>query len=206
MNLALFDIQHVGRPSRPGDLGAACDLDGDGVVEPDEREVALVRQYVAEARTRLEAAGVRVVVLEHGEYRERHAQAGEEARGARRAAYVACHVNAGGGDYGLVVFDGRSVLGRALADRLCEALVMRCRPPLTRAVTSWTASASDASPYPRAWSCIQGIYRGPAGLSGCLYEPFFLDRPDHAALATEDGLRRVGAALAAGVLAHLEAP
>jgi hypothetical protein len=81
-------------------------------------------EYAMNVAEQLEAAGVRVVVLEHGEYRERHAQAGEEARGARRAAYVACHVNAGGGDYGLVVFDGRSVAGRALAGRLVEALLI----------------------------------------------------------------------------------
>ena len=36
------------------------------------------------------------------------------------------------------------------------------------------------------------------------FEPLFIDCPDHAALTTPEGIRRVGVALAEGIQYHLE--
>lgn len=206
MPLAILDIQHTGRASRPGDMGAGADLDHDGQVEPDEREVAIVRAYVDVARARLEGMGIEVLVLDQGEYSERHARAAAaaEARPRRdRAAYVACHLNAGQGDYGLVLYDHRSTGGRRLAESVAWELGAQLRPPLRRVVTSWTGAPTQSPPYPRAWACLRGIYDGPAELVGVLVEPAFVDRPDHAPLTTGDGPRRIGEALALGVSAWL---
>lgn len=190
--LAFLDVQHAGRPSRPGDLGA------------QGREVPAVRQYVAACRAALEAAGVRVVVLEAGEYAARHAAVCEMARTERpdRAAYLACHLNAGGGDYGLVLHDARSRAGKVLAETVAWEMGAGLCPPLRRVVTSWTSSEASA-PYPRAWGCLRGVWQGPACLTGALVEPAFLDRPEHAALLEPAGLVTVGRTLARGVLAYL---
>lgn len=185
--LALLDIQHAGRPSRPGDLGA------------QGREVPLVRRYVEQARLHLETLGVEVLVLEQGEYAERHRYACDLVRAQQpdRAAYVACHLNAGGGDYGLVVRDHRSRMGAELAEVLVRHLEGELVPPLSRVRASWTSDA--AAPFPRAWGCIRGIYQGPAQLAGVLAEPCFLDRVEHQVLLEDAGLDRIGRGLAVGL-------
>jgi hypothetical protein len=193
----IFDVQHTGRPSRPGDMGAAYDLDGDGVRnEEGEREVDMTRAYVAAAVAVLACSGVPADVLDSGEYGERHRRADNIARGVNGpVVYVACHVNAGGGRYGLVLRDARSSGGEALARTL--AVELRRLPELgdTRAST---LSAND-----RGWACIDGIWQGPANLCGVLLEPFFLDSATHRALTKPAGLARVGGAIAAGCLAFL---
>lgn len=191
MPLAILDIQHAGRPSRPGDLGASG---------PAGREVDLVRVYVDRARSCLEQLGVDVWVLTEGEYAERHQFACGLVRAQQpdRAAYVACHLNAGGGDYGLVIRDSRSTGGRWLAEVLAHRLEAELVPPLSRVRASWTSAEAD-SPFPRAWGCIRGIYQGPPQLAGVLAEPAFLDRAAHQALLDADGLRQIGEALAIGI-------
>lgn len=190
--LALLDVQHAGRPSRPGDLGA------------QGREVPYVRGYVSATRAALEACGVEVVVLEQGEYADRHAAARDlvASRQPDRALYVACHLNAGGGDYGLVLHDSRSRSGQRAAETVAWRLGQALCPPLRRVVTSWT-SAEPSAPYPRAWGCLRGIYQGPASLCGILVEPLFLDQAAHDSLTTPTGLARVGAALGSGIAAYL---
>ncbi len=219
--IAFLDIQHKGKPGK-NDLGAAHDLDGDGVIEACEHEANLTPIYAAEARRILEAAGVEVVMLERGAYSTRHRKAAElaEEHGGP-AAYVACHLNAGGGDYGLVCPDYRSAGGARLATEVRRFLLKRCRPELRRVINGPTApterpsssrhaEAWDRLPrhggalrWPRAWSTIAGIYDGPANLSGVCFEPCFLDSPAHADLVTEQGLERIGSALAAGLLSWL---
>ena len=187
--LALLDIQHAGKPSRPSDMGAAFDLDGDGVTgENGEREVDLVRAYVAAAKSHLEAHGVVVEVLTAGEYGTRHVKANALAAGHAKAVYVACHVNAGKGDYGLVEYDARSPRGAQLAD--LAAADLRALPGIKRGVTKGLGAGD------RGFSCIDGIYAGPKGLCAILYEPGFIDAPAHRGLWTAGGLVQVGCTLA----------
>lgn len=191
--LAIFDVQHAGRASRPGDMGAAYDLDGDGVTgEQGEREVDLVRAYVEAAQAALERCGVEVRVLSSGEYGQRHLEAGNLARVfAGRAVYLACHLNAGRGRYALVRPDYRSQRGRLFASTMARHL--RAVPELDDC-RIWPLTSTD-----RGWACIDGIWSAPANLCGLLLEPYFLDGPTHRRLTTLQGTREVGAAVAAAV-------
>jgi hypothetical protein len=204
----IIDIQHAGRASRPGDLGASADLDGDGKIEPEEFEARLTPIYGMSARAKAEAGGVQVLWLEGGEYGWRHKAAIEcaKAQPDRRWLYVACHLNAGGGNYGLVIADARSKAGQSAARHVADALgaLPELREPRGRVVTGTTAA--EGSAWPRAWSTIDGIFAGPANLSGICFEPCFIDRLEHRPLLTAEGLERIGAALVAGAMAWAVSP
>ncbi len=213
----ILSIDHTGRPSRPGDMGAAYDLDGDGVRgEAGEREVDLVRGYVAEAREYAESLGIPVVlILDSGEYGARHLVAAAKAAEfpGYRWAYLACHTNAGGGSYGLVRPHYLSKAGASLASALCAELdrlpeIAKVRTdPLYAGPNAAKMAGRDVSTadkigwWTRGWSCIDGIYAGPANLAGVLVEPCFIDSPEHRPLTTPEGLTRIGRALVDGVVA-----
>ncbi len=175
--------------------GAAFDP---GVTLGTLREVDLSAAYIAEAQTRLLAAGHAVDLLNHGTYDARHATAVALAAQSptEQALYVQCHVNAGGGKYGLVEHDARSATGRKAALSLADALDELPEVPRVRVLA--------LHPADRGWVCIDDIHASP-NLCAALYEPFFIDASSHAALRTSEGLRRVGAALAEGVLRFVAA-
>lgn len=179
--IAILDRQHLGKPSKPGDHGA---------VHGALRETDLTDAYIAAAADALRRHGHTVEVLVEGEYGTRHHRAREIARGApkTRCAYVACHVNAGGGTYGLVEYDARSTRGAQLADELAHGL--RALPGVTTSRTKGLGAGE------RGWVCIDGIYAGPANLAGVIFEPGFIDAGGHAGLWTAEGLTRIGTALA----------
>lgn len=180
----ILDRQHRGRASKPKDAGAAFG----GLVEAD-----LVERYIAVAAAELRRLGHRVELLVDGEYGDRHRRANELARSsAERSAYVACHVNAGGGRYALVEHDARSKGGKAAAVVVADELTRLLAPE----VNGGKVVPLDAGT--RGFSCIDGIYAGPGQLCAVLFEPGFIDTPSHAALWTTAGLSRVGLALAAG--------
>ena len=194
--IAIFDIQHRGKPGRrAGEMGAGFDFDGDGVIEIHEQEAYLTPIYAGAASERLALAGEKVVFLEYGTYAERHAKAIQIARSTSEpVAYIACHLNAGGGDYGIILHDDRSVNGHRLSKHLAAAL--RAGFPVPRVTTKGTAIAGT---WKRAHTTIAGIYDGPENLTGVCYEPAFIDK--HAHLLTPEGLAAIGKALAEGVLA-----
>lgn len=174
-----------------GKKAAAAPFDP-GVTRGALREVDLAAAYIEQARAKLAAAGHTVDLLDSGTYDERHAAA--IALAARSpdpiALYVQCHVNAGGGKYGLVEYDARSATGRKAALCLADALDELPEVP--------TARVLALHPDDRGWVCIDDVYASPT-LCGVLYEPLFIDAAAHAALRTPDGLGRVGDALAEGV-------
>lgn len=184
--LVVLDRQHLGKPSKPGDHGAIY-----GAL----RETDLTDGYIAAARASLERHGHDVQVLAEGEYGPRQRSAVALARLRRdRVAYVACHVNAGGGTYALAEYDERSEGGCELAHAVA-ALKQRGLPGITAQRTA------PLGPGSRGWVCIAGIYAGPPNLSGVIFEPGFIDAPSHAPLWTAAGLVQVGEALAAGCMA-----
>ena len=186
-DLVILDRQHVGKPGKD-DRGAS---NGD-LIETD-----LTAAYIAAARDALERSGVDVLVLEWGWYSSRHEYAREAAKAVTgKCAYVACHVNAGGGSYGLVCYDSRSKAGKSLSDAVSATL-----EPLAGKSRSEAASPEN---WGNAYNTIKGIYEGPGNLSGICYEPGFIDSDDHRGLWYADGLVRVGEALAAGVVDYLE--
>ena len=182
--IIICDRQHLGKPSNPGDHGATH-----GAL----RETDLTDAYIAIAAADLRAAGHTVYVLTTGEYGERQKQANAIAVAAptERVYYVACHINAGGGSYGLVEYDGRSAGGARLAAGL--ALGLGQLPELSAHKTTALQNGE------RGWVCIAGIYTGPGNIAGAIYEPGFIDPAANAALWTADGLARVGHALASGL-------
>lgn len=194
--MVIWDIQHHGRSgSREGDLGAQADVDGDGRAETHEREALLTPAYVAAATQTLMLRGQDSVLLAAGDYPARHRRARTLA-GIRTwgAAYMACHLNAGGGDYGLILHLPGAVRAERLARSLAAALSAEL-PQLARVLVQ---------PITGAWSRALPTVEGLAGADHicpavCL-EPAFLDRPEHRPLLSWSGLEMVGGALARGYL------
>ena len=175
-----------GAPFDPGTTFTAPSIAGGGVL----REVDLTSTYIGHAEVRLRQLGHRVELLDSGTYDARHAKAIELAANASEALYVQCHVNAGGGKYGVVEHDARSSWGRAAAACLADALDELPEVPTARV---WELHAGE-----RGWVCIDDIYASPT-MCGVVYEPGFIDSAAHSALWTPAGLERVGRALAEGV-------
>lgn len=156
------------------------------------REVDLAAGYIRVAAGEIRAAGHEVLLLDSGTYDDRHARALAWAAEAphKNALYVQCHVNAGGGKYGVVEHDARSSWGRTAAACLADALD---ELPETRLVRVWPISSAA-----RGWSCIDDIYASPT-MAGLIFEPGFIDSAGHQALWTAAGLAQVGRTLAEGI-------
>tara|TARA_A100001391_G_scaffold39073_2_gene21640 strand:+ start:770 stop:1384 length:615 start_codon:yes stop_codon:yes gene_type:complete len=194
--IVILDRQHYGKPGKD-DLGAGVDLDGDGKVESDEREARLTPTYIYAAKDYLASRGHIVYVLQEGWYSDRHVEACGIAHQHvdQKVAYIACHLNAGGGNYSVTLSDERSKGGYKLAQSIAtnmstelpevaRHLVKECSPDL------WT----------NAYYTIKGIYSGPANISGVCFEPLFMDNTDHQELLDDEGLKRIGVILAQGCL------
>jgi len=197
--IVIFDRQHFGKPGK-SDTGAASDLDGDGVTETQEQEANLTPLYYGAAKTMLEAMGHQVVVLDSGWYPARHERANQIARNnlSQKVAYLACHINAGKGDYSVMIHDERSQNGKRLADCLARSLERQNLPGLKRHLTR---SATATNEWRRGFSMIQGIYAGPPNIAGVCVEPYFIDRPEHAWAGTVSGSKIIGESLVVGILA-----
>jgi N-acetylmuramoyl-L-alanine amidase len=203
--LVVLDRQHGGTISWASQRGAEYDIDGDGVIEQHEREANLTPHYIAAAEKALQAAGCDVIVMSDGFYDARH----QRAKSYLAHVYVACHLNAGGGSRGLVFHDRRSKQGPYLAAEVAVSLANAC-PELSGGAGSvgcyddreYTGMDTFSIPWLyRAFNTIKGVYDGsPVGIC---YEPFFIDAPAQAELASLPGLERVGEALARGIVSYL---
>jgi len=187
-----LDIQHRNKPINPGDRGSHADLNADGVIERAEFEDQVVADYMAITRSLLEARGIGVLDGFSGTYAQRNAAAG--AMGC--SLYLAGHVNAGGGDYGMVAHDYRAPRGGA-ARTLASLLSREWR----RRLGLGRVRVEEATPYgaphqQRLFACI-----GRAAPPALVLEPLFID--GHAAMLTP--ARRVGTltAIADGIVAAI---
>lgn len=196
--IVIFDRQHYGKPGKPADRGAAYDLDGDGVVESQEQEANITPLYYLPAKAELERLGHSVYLLDSGWYPDRHKQANAIAtqNAGKRVAYVACHINAGGGSYSAVLHDERSRGGAGLASAVSNALLLASLSGVTKHLVH---GSSATNVWKRGFTTIAGIYSGPSNIAGICFEPFFLDNPKHQWLATVEGGQAVGKALAIGL-------
>jgi hypothetical protein len=196
--IVIFDRQHYGKPNQ-NDLGAGVDLDGDGTVETAEREANLTPLYYLPAKAALEALGHTVYVLDSGWYSERHQRADDIARNNPHelVAYLACHINAGGGDYAVMIHDTRSGGGKRLAEALAQAIADADLPGVSRSLVRGASADNDWS---RAFNTIKGIYSGPGNISGVCVEPYFLDKAAHQWLATPEGAQLLSEALVDGAV------
>lgn len=179
--LIVLDLGHVGRTSgKPPAIGLG------------HREDVCVVQYAAACARVLLEAGCTVELAGAGAYPARR----RAARDAGASAYLNLHCNAGGGDYGLVLHsdgDRAGRLSREVASALRSAL-----PEVRR----WLAEPAG----PPRWSDATLSLVSGTACPALVVEPGFLDRPEHRPLWTPDGLRRVGEALATGVIAWLAVP
>ena len=142
----ILDRQHYGKPGQ-NDLGAGADLDGDNVVAIDEREANLTLIYIEAAKELAESEGHTVYVIDSGWYSSRHERAIEIARAHPddMCAYIACHLNAGGGDYSVCLYDHRSGGGRKLSTSV-SALLSDQLPDVNRHLTRLQALTSGTTP------------------------------------------------------------
>lgn len=206
--LPFLDRQHSGKrgrgpgETRPEDLGAAADIDGDGIVEVWEREAHLTPVYGMECVRDLAQAGVGSVFWDpagsgiRNDYWERHRKAIELAETfAGKVPYLALHMNAGGGSYGLIGYDPRSVKGKELAEVVAEHF----RSKVT-VLDGYCRVQALEGKWSRGLPCIDGVYAGPANICGVLLEPLFIDNPHHQQYINEGGLIEVGSALAEALL------
>ena len=107
-----IDIQHIGKPNRPHDMGASF---GD---RPEETEAYWTSLYAFYLEMRLKELGYPVMRLTDGSYQDRHDRVNQYERNrslATPSIYIAAHINAGGGDYACMFYDHRSSRGQDLA-------------------------------------------------------------------------------------------
>lgn len=197
--VGLLDRQHTGKSPYSTDMGAWADLDGDSVHDLEEQEAMLTPQYLRHAELRLRLLDHVAIPMSDGSYADRHARAARYARQmpSERFGYIAAHFNSSepSGDYGAIFYDYRSQGGAALAGLVATALRASCPELATVKVLAarhddWTKDA---------YATIEGIWAGPGNISGVCFEPCFMNQPLHRALLLEDGLRRIGHALADGL-------
>jgi hypothetical protein len=191
--IVILDRQHYGKPHRD-DKGAQIKHGGEYVYEVD-----LTLSYIEHATALLTSEGHTVHVLDSGWYGERHERAAEIARDNpdELVAYVACHVNAGLGNYGLLVHDARSRAGLALAESVASVYGAATTPQIARVLVR---ASERGGTWGRAHTTIAGIWDAPANCAGVCFEPYFIDQPDHAPFLSAPGLEIIGHALAVGCM------
>lgn len=166
---------------------------GQGAQAHGLSERALIRGYVEPLRAGLLTRGWEVAET-FGSLSGRQARAADliqthlRAYPSGLAVYLACHVNAGPGGTSpsLVLYDERSLMGRAAAESVARRCGLRGRVQGTHA-GDWTS---------RAWNTIRGIWSAPAGSCGLCLEPLDLNDDADRALLTPEHLKTVGEALA----------
>ena len=194
MALIFLDRQHTGKPGRKAsDRGAEADLDGDGKVEVHEREAMLTPKYLLHAEERLIELGHDVITLSDGWYSERHDRVNrysERVSGSK--IYIAAHLNAGGGNYGALFYDSRSSSGAKLGQEIALKMKHTC-PELEGGIKVIPAKPGDWTVH--ALNTIRGV-GSPVALC---FEPCFIDNDTHRYMLTDEGLSRIGVALADGI-------
>jgi N-acetylmuramoyl-L-alanine amidase len=188
----VVDVQHLFRPGKPNDRGSVYRLANGSVT--DEGSSTLI--YAAALKARLEQGGATVVTNDPargilvGPYSTRNRSA------VTFHAYLACHLNAGGGNYALTEYMSMTdalPLAAAIKDALLATFPTVIPRGQTRALSS-----ND-----RGAVCIERV---PAPCVAVLCEPFFGDHPGHQALLAAPQLHLVGEAIADGVAAWWAPP
>lgn len=190
--LVILDRQHSGQINRLDSLGAVADLDGSGEASIHEAEAFWTGYLSMSIELNLRQNDIHVIPISDGSYPERHSRVNEyAARYSGPVVYIALHLNAGGGDYGAMFYDHRSGAGADLSDHIAEA--MEANLPEIRTVKKIPCSPADWTK--NAYYTIKGVGRPVAICS----EPLFIDCEQHQQLLTQDGIQRLGFAMAQGI-------
>lgn len=190
--LVILDRQHSGQINRLTSIGAVADIDGDGEKSIHEAEAFWTGYLSMSIELNLRQNDIHVIPISDGSYQERHSRVNDyAARYTGPVVYLALHLNAGLGDYGAMFYDHRSAAGADLSDHIAEA--MEANLPEIRTVKKIPASPADWTK--NAYYTIKGVGRPVAICS----EPLFIDCEQHQQLLTQDGIQRVGFAMAQGI-------
>lgn len=192
-----LDQQHINRPHKPHDQGAALLRPGFTPLT----EAFLVSMYILAAREHLERDGHTVFTGFFGSYRSRHALVNR----LDPDLYLACHFNSGGGEYSLTKVQPHS-RDETLSLAACLSDAVRSRLALKKAmVKRFTFRMHDGDHgayfrYERGYITLKHIKRPMA----ILYEPAFLRDPMlRLASATRDDIialsDHIGMAIAEGI-------
>ena len=182
-----IDIQHIGKPNRPHDMGASF---GD---RPEETEAYWTSLYAFYLEMRLKELGYPVMRLTDGDYQDRHDRVNQYERNrslATPSIYISAHINAGGGDYACMFYDSRSSRGYSLAKAIGDKLstlpnIGRCKAiPATS--ENWTKNA---------YYTIRNVQRP---ISICS-EPLFIDHDQHRQYLTHNQIHFIGEEIANGI-------
>lgn len=183
----VVDVQHLYRPNKPRDRGSVYTLI-DGTTTTEGSAVVV---YAGALRHFLEERGATVLTNDPthgiliGPYSTRH----RAVNTWKPHAYLACHLNAGGGGYALMEHMSMS-RGKALAEAIGQAL-SAVFPPLADHRTQALKSTD------RGAVCIERVAEPAAAV---LCEPFFGDTPAHQSLLAAPELARVGRAIGLGLV------
>jgi len=184
--LIYIDIQHIGKPHNPDDMGASK---GDDVFDTEAYWTSL---YAFHMEMHLRNMGYPVMRLCDGRYSDRHERVNRyEAAypSSTPSVYLSCHINAGAGSYGAMFYDHRSSLGPDLARCIAGEFDL----PGISAVKTIQAMPGDWTR--NAYNTIKDVRRP---VSICL-EPFFIDNPAHQRYMDVDKIYLVGEAIANGI-------
>ena len=192
-----LDLGHKGKPP-PHDRNRGA-VRADGVTEAE-----LAQLYIAAATKRAVMRGAQVhYPMTPAYYGARQVEACRVARLSPlvQHRYVACHLNAGGGRYGLVGYDLRSGLGRELAVELAGALADACH--WLGGVRAHGVAHDSAMTWERnVFATIGRVYDGPANIAAVCFEPGFID---HDGATTPEALALYGVVLADVLTGHRQA-
>jgi len=179
------DVQHAYRPAKPADRGAVFVLStGHKITEAE-----IATGYAQGLAAWLTARGAAVLTNNPatatlvGPYSRRNLEASRSSCDI----YLACHVNAGGGDYAALEYMSTSA-SRPAADAIGLALVQDV-PEIRRSRVVQLAHGQ------RGAVCIERFTGGPA----VLLEPFFGDYHPAQALVSPARLKAVGEAIGKGI-------
>lgn len=188
MALIVLDRQHVGKPGK-NDTGAWGDFDKDGQHDVVESEAIITAYYGFACEVKLRTLGHNVIVISDGPYADRH----ERAKRYKADVYVALHLNAGGGDYSLVLHDHRSANGVKLAKHISDAFA-KLYPKMRHRVDPTGPNTA----FPRGFPCISGVFDGKP--VAALVEPLFIDNAIHQTYLMDPlEVAKLGQALADGI-------
>ena len=182
-----IDVQHIGKPNRPRDMGASK---GDALEDTEAYWTSLYAFYM---EMRLRDLGYAVFRLSDGTYRSRHERVNlyeDTIADDGQSVYVACHINAGEGSYGAMFYDYRSSNGARLADAIAQTLQTLPRLGTVRKIpadpNNWTRNA---------YHTIKGVQR-PVAICA---EPFFIDNELHQEYMSYDMIKLIGREMANGI-------
>ena len=182
MRRVRFDLGHTGK-TRSGSRNL-------GAIHSGFHEARIVRAYVAAACSVLEAHDVVAEIDGVGPYARRQSRATVH----EVDAYIACHVNAGWqpGYKGAAFYKPESHSSEQLAVHCVKAIA-----EISGSGRKWKTSADGWTK--RAHSLM--VYTG-GGIPAVVFEPVFVDCPDHRHLL--ENPRLIGEALACAVLDFLD--